>query len=86
MSQMKEYATLDCLSEHEHALKLNESISFYTHTVALPSTWSKEVCLCRGLLVSNFQQYSALSPKNARQVTCVYYSSQPQLKVINIEY
>lgn len=85
MGPMKEHATVDCLSEHEHAVELNSKYYFYTQRVVLASSWYREVHLCRGLLVSNIQQYIPLLAKNACQVAYVYCTSQSWLKVINID-
>lgn len=76
MGPMKEHATVDCLREHEHVVELNSKYYLYTHRVVLASSRYREVHLCRGLLVSNVQQYIALLAKNACQVTCVYHTSQ----------
>lgn len=76
MGPMKEHATADCLSKHEHVVELNSKYYLYTHRVVLASSWYREVHLCRGLLVSNVQQYIALLAKNVCQVTCVYHTSQ----------
>lgn len=32
MGPMKEHATVDCLSEHEHAVELNSKYYFYTQS------------------------------------------------------
>lgn len=85
MGPMKEHATVDCLSEHEHAVELNSKYYFYTQRVVLASSWYREVHLCRGLLVSNIQQYIPLLAKSACQVACVHCTSQSWLKVINID-
>lgn len=76
MGRMKEHATVDCLSEHEHVVELNSKYYFYAHRVVLASSWYREGHLCRGLLVSNIQQNIALLAKNACQVACVYCTSQ----------